>query len=100
MREAFGDAGLGSATHPVILDYIRFIGSTRKRPGFEAESSIGYFNSLLQGSATKTADYFSEVMILSNNLISLEDPNIGTTSLKVIVNYVNTIIKAKEHREG
>jgi hypothetical protein len=95
MREAFGDAGLGSATHPVILDYIRFIGSTRKRPGFEAESSIGYFNSLLQGSATKTADYFSEVMILSNNLISLEDPNIGTTSLKVIVNYVNTIIKAK-----
>lgn len=95
MREAYGDAGLGSAHHPVILDYIKFIHTTKKKPGFEAESTIGYFNALLKNSSSKTAEYYSEIMILSNNLVSLEDPSVGTTSLKVIVNYVNTILKAK-----
>ena len=95
MREAFGEAGLGSASHPVILDYLKFIQTTRRKPGFEAINSIGFFNTLLKGSTTKTSDYFSEVLILSNNMISLEDPNVGTTSLKVIVNYVMTILKAK-----
>ena len=95
MREAFGDAGLGSTMHPVILDYIKFVYSTRKKPSFEAESSISYFNSIIGGQVTKTADYYSEILILSNNMVSLEDPNVGTTSLKVIVNYVNTILKAK-----
>lgn len=95
MREAFGDAGLGSAHHPVILDYVKFIQTSKKKPGFEAESSIGYFNSLLSSSQLKTAEYFSEILILSNNIVSLEDPSVGTTSLKVIVNYVLTILKAK-----
>lgn len=95
MRDAFGDAGLGSAQHPVILDYIKFIQTTKKKPGFEAESTISYFNSLLKNSTTKTAEYFSEILILSNNMISLEDPSVGSTSLKVIVNYVMTILKAK-----
>jgi hypothetical protein len=95
MREAFGDAGLGSAHHPVILDYIKFVQTSKKKPGFEAENTISYFNSLLSNSNLKSAEYFSEIMILSNNIVSLEDPNVGTTSLKVIVNYVLTILKAK-----
>ena len=95
MREALGDAGIGSASHPVIMDYIKFIYKTKKKPGFDGDSSIRYFNNLLKGSFVKSADYFSEILILSNNLIQLEDPNVGTTSLKVVINYVMTTIKSK-----
>jgi hypothetical protein len=95
MKEAFGEAGLGSSTHPVLMDYNRFVQSLMKKPKFEAENTMNYINNLLKGAMVKTVDYFSEILILGSNMITLEDPNSGTTSLKVVINYVATILKSK-----
>jgi hypothetical protein len=95
MKEAFGEAGLGSSNHPVLMDYNRFVQGLMKKPKFEAENTMNYINNLLKGAIVKTVDYFSEILILGSNMITLEDPNSGTTSLKVVINYVATILKSK-----
>lgn len=95
LREALGDGGLGSANHPVILDYVRFITEKRRSPSFEGDSSIRFFNSMVSEKRVKSVDYFNEIFVLCKNIVTLNDPSSGFTSLKVAVNYVKTIITAK-----
>ena len=94
MREALGDAGLGSSNHQVIMDYVRFITEKKKPPGFEVDSNIRYFNSLFTPSI-KSVDYFNEIFVLTKNLVVLCNPKSGPTSIKVVINYLTTVINAR-----
>lgn len=93
-REALGDAGLGNATYPVILDYIRFTSEKKKAPKFEIDRSIDYINSKIT-SNVKTVDYYSEAIVLCKNIQILTSKDSGNSSLKVAISYVKTIIQAR-----
>ena len=40
-------------------------------------------------------DYFNEIFVLSKNMVTLNDPNSGYTSLRVVINYIKTILLAR-----
>ena len=94
MREALGDAGVGSANHQVIMDYVRYITEKRKPPKFEIDANIRYFNNQCTENV-KTVDYFNEIFVLTKNMVVLCNPKSGPTSIKVVINYLMTVINAR-----
>lgn len=79
----------------MILDYVRFVTEKKRPPNFEGDSSIHFFNSLVSERGLKSVDYFNEIFVLCKNIVTLSDPNSGPTSLKVVINYVKTVLTAK-----
>ena len=65
-----------------------------RAPGFEGDATIRYFNSLLKRDI-KSVDYFNEIFVLTKNIVILNDPNSGSTSIKVVINYVKTVMNAR-----
>lgn len=53
-----------------------------------------YFNTLVKRDV-KSVDYFNEIFVLTKNIVILNDPKSGPTSIKVVINYVKTVINAK-----
>lgn len=54
-----------------------------------------YFNSLIRKDV-KSVDYFNEIFVLAKNIVILNDPKSGSTSIKVVINYVKTVINARK----
>ena len=54
-----------------------------------------YFNRLVKKDV-KSVDYYNEIFVLAKNIVVLNDPNSGSTSIKVVINYVKTVINARK----
>jgi hypothetical protein len=93
-KEALGDAGYGNTDYPVIVDYIRHLSEKQKPPKYEIQKNINYLNDKIR-SEVKNADYYSEVIVLAKNMVTLANPESGNSSLKVAISYIRTIIAAK-----
>ena len=92
-KDCVSESGVGAHVYPVIQDYIKFESENNRQFDFDMENRIRFMNNKASSYYRRTADYFNDILHITENLNILTSADgKNKSNIRVSLQYIKALL--------